>query len=914
MTLQRAAALLAGVSALALAACTGETSVAQEAPAAPVLDQAASEAPAGKLPEGVTPTAYRVDLVTIPEEDGFTGRVEIDVVLDAPQSAIWLHALGPRIEAASATLPGGEVVAARFTPDLAEDGVGRLDLDRALPAGAATLVLEYRAPYNFGLAGLYKATQSGEAYLASQMQPIDARRMVPSFDEPRFKTPWTFTVTAPTGDRVITNGPLVAQEDAGEGLTTHTFAATRPIQSYLLALAVGPYDERTGEDLAPTGVRDRAVPFRGFAAMGKGDKLQTAMDATEEMVAWQEAYFDYPYPYAKLDIIAVPDFAFGAMENAGAIIYREAALLVDERTALSRKRGVLTVHAHELAHQWFGNLVTPAWWDDIWLNEAFATWFSYKTMHAYDPEGGYDRAATRAALGAMGADSLANARQIRNPIARNADILDAFDAITYRKGGGVLAMFETYLGEEAFREGMRVHMQRFEDGVADVNDFMESLAAGSGQPGVVESFESFIYQPGIPYLDVDVSCPAPDAGLVTVTQTRYAPVGSSIDADASLWTLPFAARIKSPAGEVTVRQMLDRKVTEIPLDGACADWVMPNAGGTGYWRFTLNEAGWDGLLAGFDTLTPSEQLTLSNSLYAAFAAGDIPAGLLLEGLEVTTTGAWDAVSQPLSAVSDYRRILPDEAIGDYEAWVRGTWGPVYARLDAPGAAPDQGETLLRDQLYGLLLQTGRDPALREAVSASAAAYVGLEGEPDRDALSPEAFPAAMAVATGDLDDAFFDAALALALDSNDQTERATILYALAEHGAPERMADVFDTALSEAVSPREAFGMVLNAVGNRAARDTAWALVQERFADIAEKTPEMYKPALGRIAGAFCDGTRASEVAAFLETQAALIPGYERTLAQSVESARLCAAFREAKGAELAAALAGPGEAGDKAE
>ncbi len=903
MLMQRAAALLASVSALALTACMGETSVAQETPAAPVLDRAAGEAPAGKLPEGVTPTAYRVELVTRPEEDGFTGRVEIDVVLDAPQSAIWLHALGPRIETASAILPGGEGVSASFTANLAEDGVGRLDFETPLPAGAATLRLDYRASYNFGLSGLYKTTQAGEAYLASQMQPIDARRMVPSFDEPRFKTPWTFTVTAPTGDTVITNAPLVALEDAGDGLTTHTFAATRPIQSYLLAMVVGPYEERVGEDLPPTDVRERAVPFRGFAPIGKGDKLKTAMDATEAMVASQEAYFDYPYPYAKLDIIAVPDFAFGAMENAGAIIYREAALLVDERTALSRKRGVLTTHAHELAHQWFGNLVTPAWWDDIWLNEAFATWFSYKTMHAVDPDGGYDRAATRAALGAMGADSLANARQIRNPITRNADILDAFDAITYRKGGGVLAMFETYLGEDAFREGMRVHMQRFEDGVADVNDFMESLAAGSGQPGVVESFESFIYQPGIPYLDIDVTCPAPDAGLITITQSRYAPVGSSIDADASLWTLPFAARINSPAGDVTVRQMLDRKVTEIPLDGACADWVMPNAGGTGYWRFTLNEAGWRDLLAGFDALTPGEQLTLSNSLYAAFAAGDIPAGLLLEGLGVTTIGAWDAVLQPLSAVASYRPILPDEAIGAYEAWVRSTWGPVHARLNAPDAPLGQGEALLRDQLYGLLLETGRDPALREAVNASAAAYVGLDGEPDRDALAPEAFPSAMAVATGDLGDAFFDAALALALASNDQTERATVLYALARHGAPERIGELFDTALSDAVSPREGYAMVMNAMNNRAARDTAWALVQERFADIAEKTPDMFKPALGRMAGAFCDGARAGEVAAFLESQAGLIPGYERSLAQGVESARLCAAFREARGVELAAQL-----------
>ena len=233
------------------------------------------------------------------------------------------------------------------------------------------------------------------------------------------------------------------------------------------------------------------------------------MDITDEMLTWQEAYFDYPYPYGKLDLIAVPDFAYGAMENAGAIIYRESALLMNERTTLGRKRGILTTHAHELGHQWFGNLVTPIWWDDIWLNEAFATWISYKTMDAVYPDTGFDLAPQRAAIGVMGADSLKTARQIRNPIDNNGDILSAFDGITYRKGGGVLSMFETYLGEDNFREGMRIHMRRFEDGVADVNDFMASLAEGSGNDNVVESFKSFILQPGIPYLNVALTCPAP---------------------------------------------------------------------------------------------------------------------------------------------------------------------------------------------------------------------------------------------------------------------------------------------------------------------------------------------------------------------------------------------------------------------
>ena len=513
---------LGAASALALIfACSNDAAeeVANE-PGNVTAEQAPAKLetpPAGQLPEGVTPTAYTLDLVLDPEKDEFSGFVAISVELDAPHDRIWLHALGPQPTNVIARLGDGTTINGTFTGDQAEGGVSRLDFESTLPPGPAFLEIAYTAPYNRNLAGLYRADQNGKAYLASQMEPIDARRLVPSFDEPRFKTPFTVSIASPKGNTVITNGALKAETPATDTMSgLYLFETTRPLPTYLLGFIVGPYDERVGADIPANDVRDVPIPFRGFAPEGKGDKLKEAMDATPAMLDYQERYFGVPYPYGKLDIAAVPDFAFGAMENAGIIIYREAALLIDERTPLTRKRGILTVHAHELAHQWFGNLVTPKWWDDIWLNEAFATWFAYKTMHDFDPEGGFDRNATRSALRAMGIDSLNTARQIRNPITRNGDIMDAFDGITYSKGGGVLAMFENYLSEDGFRDGVRLHMQRFPDGVADVNDFMASLAEGSGNEAVVESFKSFIFQPGIPYLNVELSCPAIDAGLIKI--------------------------------------------------------------------------------------------------------------------------------------------------------------------------------------------------------------------------------------------------------------------------------------------------------------------------------------------------------------------------------------------------------------
>ena len=896
--------LIAGVAGIILlGACSqGGDEDVTFVPEPPVMQETP---PAGQLPEGVTPTAYRLALFTDPAQDDFSGTVEIDISLTDPHARIWLHSLDQRISEASATLPDGTVLPATFTRSTAEGGVSRLDFETPVPAGNATLKIDYMAPYNFGLAGLYKAEQNGRPYLATQMEPIDARRMVPSFDEPRFKTPWTLTVTTPAGNQVITNGALKSQTTLDDGNLQFEFATTRTIQSYLVALAVGPYDLRDGGVLPPNEIRPRAVPFRGFAPAGKGDQLEEAMAITDEMVTWQEAYFDYPYPYGKLDLIAVPDFAYGAMENAGAIIYRESALLISDRTSLGRKRGIMTTHAHELGHQWFGNLVTPRWWNDIWLNEAFATWISYKTMDAVYPDTGFDLAPQRAAIGVMGADSLANARQIRNPITRNADILDAFDGITYRKGGGVLSMFENFLGEDAFRDGMRLHMRRFEDGVADVNDFMTSLADGAKTPGIVDSFNSFILQPGIPYLDVQFTCPTEATGVVSIAQSRYAPLGSEIDTAAQSWTIPFALKTNGSNGENTVRQLFGETSIEIAIEDSCPTYVMPNAGGAGYWRFTLNDTAWQGLIGNYESLSAGEQLSFADSATAGFAAGNLSASTLLDALMVNANGDWGAARDPLSNLSGYMDALEsDEAKEAMRDFVMAAYGPRWTALsEASPESLSQGEQLLKTALNSSLLTLGRMPEERAQLAAGAAAYVGVINDPDPEALTPDLVSTAISIAAEAGDSAFFQAALDYAQTTSNQRERRSILSLLARKGSEADMLSLMDLVQTDAFQGQEAWSVYLSSLSNEAGAEAAWAKFQADFDAIIARTPEIRKPQTARIVGNFCTNESIDEAIAFIESKADLIPGYERRLAQSSESARLCAAFRAAKSDELAEAL-----------
>jgi len=896
MRLNRLAAALAGAaSILALAACG-------DPPAAPVKLE---EAPAGQLPAGVTPTVYRLNLKADPKAENFTGAVEIDVTLDQPHARIWLHSVDQDIVKAFARLPDGTEVPATFTGNQAEGGVSSLDFETPLPAGGATLVLDYVAPYNFGLAGLYKVTQGEKDYLVTQMEAVDARRMVPSFDEPRFKTPWVLTVTAPEGDKVVANTMEREARPLGDGLVEHEFLPTRPIQSYLVALAVGPYDEVAGEPVAPAPGRPAPIPLRAFSAAGKGERLADALAITDDMVLWQEAYFAQPYPYGKLDLIAAPDFAYGAMENAGAIVYREAALLIDERTPLSQRRAIYSTHAHELAHQWFGNLVTPKWWNDIWLNEAFATWMANKTMHAIDPGGEWNLNPVAGGLGAMGNDALLSARSVRNPVSTNGDINDAFDGITYQKGGSLLNMFETYLGEEKFREGIRVHMRRFTDGVADADDFMASLEEGAGDTSVTASFRTFISQPGIPMLDVAVSCADASASM-RVTQSRYAPLGSEIDRQATTWQVPFSARIETGGASTVVKQLLTEKTGTIAL-GACPDFVMPNAGGTGYWRYALDEASAAKLVANFGKLSAGEQMVFVDSLLAGFNAGSVSGEALLAGLEASAAGSALAASQPFDAIKGIHARLSAKGKNDLSVWIEATYAPLEKKLKGkPDAALSDREKLLKTALAGLLIEYGNRPAARAQLVRKAEAYIGLGQAANPDALPAQDVATAVGLAAKQEGWRFIEPALAYVFASENQTERASILKALAANAEPRLAGELVGGAANLPLTSSEIFTLLGGAFSNTGAIDTVWAAFKDTFDETIVKLPEVRKQQVAAIAGSLCSAEDAADAKAFFEDKAAAIPGYERKLTQGLEQAKLCSARGETQLPKLAAILAAP--------
>ncbi len=448
-------------------------------------------APFGKLPTGVTPSHYSLELEVSSAADRFTGEARIAVTLEQATELIWLHGRGLTVNDSKVIAETGAEIAARFE-EIEESGVAKLETAEPVGPGAVTLVLPYSAPYEDSLVGLYKAEGDGQSAIYTDFQPLDARRAFPGFDEPRFKTPFDIAVTIDAGDVAISNAPERERTSLPDGRQRIVFATTVPLPTYLVALAVGDLDVVEWAPIPPNAVRDRPIPLRGIAPKGKGAQLSYALEHTAAQLAILENYFASPYPYAKLDLVVPIAFGPSGMENAAAIFYRQDRFLIEDQPSIYQLRGYAYLHAHELAHSWFGNLVTPAWWDDLWLNEAFATWMADKIVHAWRPQDFDDRGPLRGARRAMWNYRLLSTRQIRNPIRSEHDIAAAFDNITYSKGGGVLSMIERYMGPQVFREGVRRYIAQHRDGVATAEDFFDALAERAGDPSIVRAFRSFV--------------------------------------------------------------------------------------------------------------------------------------------------------------------------------------------------------------------------------------------------------------------------------------------------------------------------------------------------------------------------------------------------------------------------------------
>ncbi|HFB55408.1 MAG TPA: hypothetical protein ENJ46_05735, partial [Hellea balneolensis] len=809
-----------------------------------------------------------------------------------------------------ARLSDGREIAIQYTEvskEEAPSGVAYFASDTPIDAGHVTLHIPYKTGYNMALNSAYKATRKVDGhednYIVTQFEPLGARQAFPSFDEPRFKVPFDLSITTPNSDRVYANTPQKSGEAAGEGWTKHVFETTRPLPTYLLAFGVGPWDIIDGYIMPPTAVRDHGVPLRGIATRGEGERMRYALDNTAGILEALEGYFGIPYPYEKLDLIAAPEYAFGAMENPGAIVYTEFLMMLDKDASLGQKRAYAGVNSHEMAHQWFGDLVTPVWWEDIWLNEAFATWMGNKAIDIWKPDGNFDRLTTNASLGAMAIDSLASTRKIREPLDRTENVMDQFDGITYRKGAGVLTMFESYLGKDRFQKGVRLHMKRFEDKVASADDFFQSLADGSQDAKVVPAMKSFVDQPGVPLVSGSLECTG-GTPSISLSQSRYAPLGSTIK-QGQVWQIPVCASYEAGGKVYKSCTLLTKQQSTWELEAdSCPTWLTLNADGAGYYRFTMDTQSWAGLLDNLDALNPRETLAVLDSLEASFNAGKLDSKTYLDGLAAFAAHKeYDISSRAGRAIGGmYNTLLPASSHDDLARFTQALYAKRYNDIkDADSIEAD----LLAPTLAARLISFGADKNLEADFAHKGARYLGLDGPADKTALAAKVRGLGLAAA--------FKArgkealpALKEMVKSGSPAEKGSAVTGLSSTTDPEMVAYLLEEALNntEVFTSRQANGLLVGLLSDPANRDMVWDWFKENFdAFVETRVADVRRGGMPRFAGGFCSAQRAQEAEAFFTSKASLIPGYERSLAQTMEALNLCVAKKDAKAAELAEAL-----------
>jgi aminopeptidase N len=834
-----------------------------------------------RLPATVTPSHYDLSFAVDLQRARFDASETVQVSIEQPTRTVVLNAAD--IAFHDVTIGTG-ASAQRATVSLSDVyQTATLTVPRPLPRGATEIHITYTGTLNDKLRGFYLTTEKGRRYAVTQFEATDARRAFPCFDEPAFKATFDISLTIDRIDSAISNGRVVSDTPTADG-SRHVvkFSTSPKMSTYLVAMAVGKWDCIEGAT--------EGIPIRVCGVEGKGEMGRTALDLTQQILKFYNTYFAIKYPFGKLDLLGVPDFAAGAMENTAAIFFREQDLLAEpgDSSFATRKR-ITTVIAHEVAHQWFGNLVTMKWWDDIWLNEGFANWMESRPLTVIRPDWNVAVDQTIDNQAALSLDALRNTHPLHMSVETPAQIDEAFDAITYQKGASVLRMIENYLGPDVFRRGVNAYLQAHAFGNATSEDFWNTMTAASNKP-VDRILPTFVNQPGAPLLDVSLSCVDGRSPLDVSQQRFFLDPSQAPSRRAERWQIPVCVKTGTDGGGCDL--IADSRQT-LPLGPSCVPWAFANATAQGYYRTAYSPDMLRALAPRIEeALSAPERLSLAGDEWALVRAGRHSAAdylTLASGFaREHTDGVLSTVTERLDFIGEY--LTNTDSQPRFQRFVRSLFDPLFQEIGFTSTPVDSDERrALRATLISTLGSTGADEAV--ARSARAALDRSLAGGPALDATLSRSI---IAVAAQHGDRALFDALLAASERASSPEDRYRYLYALADFREPALIDRALDYTLTSKLRSQDTASFLARLLVAEAARPRAWAFIKQHWADLEPKLTIFGGDT--RITGAlssFCDASAKDDISAFFRQHP--LPAAARTLSQTLERIDNCAALRSAQ-------------------
>ncbi|WP_243382312.1 M1 family metallopeptidase [Geothrix alkalitolerans] len=830
--------------------------------------------PTLRLPASVRPLRGRLELTIVPSRESFTGTATYDLAISEPTATLWIHATGLKLQRVELAAGGASQTATVIPGN--EDVVG-LRFAAPVLSGPARLTLAWEGALDSARSqGLYRVKEGDDWYAYTFFEPIDARRAFPCFDEPGFKIPWTLVLHVPQDQVGLANAPAMEETAEPGGMKRITFAESRPLPSYLVALVVGPFD------VIPAGTAGHhGTPLRFVVPKGRGAEIRYAAESTPRLVGLLEDFFGMPYPFGKLDVAVVPRY-WGTMEHPGLVALGQPLTLIKpgEETP-ARKEFYSTIAVHELGHYWFGDVVTMAWWDDTWLNEGMTTWIDAKMMEAFEPSWRVPANRLQLMANAMAADALPSAKRVRQPVASKDGIENSFDNnLTYFKGNALMTMVERWVGPDRFRGIVRSYVQRHQWGNATSEDWLQAVQDGAGAQAR-SVFEAFIGQPGVPVL-TGRCVQTPGGWSLEITQRRFLSAGTEPGTPA-VWTIPVG--IRTDRTSEPFYAVLTEKSATFPIPGGQQpEWILLNAGGSGYYRVAYEADQLAALLrAPASALTVQERFRLLDD---ARAMGETGALDLESTLRLAGTAAQDPdrliVAQSLALAAR----IPAGLLGPADRlrlarYLRATWG---ARARTLGWTPRSGEDVetrrLRALLVPLVAFRGQDPALTRDAKTLAARWLKSRKGVDPDLVVPILATAARASGRS-----YFERMVAQARATQDRQERARLMAGLGAFRAPALVNAALDLMLRKDFDIRESVLILDGALSDPETRPMAWAWLQRHFDEMAPLfRSDDFCGLVGRLGEALWDTVSRESFEGFLRPRVQPFDGGPLALTRALES------------------------------